>query len=99
MFLALEKNHGITPEAAFGIYDMSDSGFCTQTEFKRITKIFFGEAVPEGPKLDFVMKLTVATVDGKIRYREFTKFLGKRFVKTFKQAASADDNQEEDSMR
>ena len=45
------------------------------------------------------MKLTVSTVDGKIRYREFTKFLGKRFVKTFKHAASTDDNQEEENMR
>lgn len=96
MYTSLEKNHSITPEAAFGIYDMSDNGFSTQTEFKRIIKIFFGDVVPEGPKLDFILKLTVATVDGKIRYREFCKFLAKRFVKTFKLASkSADENQDE----
>lgn len=59
MFEALEKNHGISPEQAFGIYDMSDNGFCTQLEFKRIIKIFFGEVVPEGEKLDFLMRMTV----------------------------------------
>lgn len=91
MFTALEKNHSITPEAAFGIYDMSDRGFSTQTEFKRIIKIFFGDVIPEGPKLDFIMRLTVTTVDGKIRYREFCRFLAKRFVKTFKLASKASD--------
>ncbi len=50
-------------------------------------KIFFGEIVPEGEKLDFLLNLTVAGGDTKIRYREFCKFLGKRFIKTFKLAA------------
>jgi hypothetical protein len=100
MYIALEKNHGITPVAAIGIYDMSDNGFCSQVEFKRITKIFFGDDVPEGPKLDFIMRLTVQTVDGKIRYREFCRFLGKRFVKTFKLATKvSDDNQDEENTR
>jgi len=95
MFTALEKNHSITPEAAFGIYDMSDRGFSTPAEFKRIIKIFFGEVVPEGPKLDFIMRLTVATVDGKIRYREFCRFLAKRFVKTFNLASKASDHNDD----
>lgn len=30
MFSRLEKTHCISPEQAFGIYDMSDSGLCTQ---------------------------------------------------------------------
>ncbi len=82
----LEKCHGMTPEQAFGIYDMSDTGLCTQVEFKRIVRIFFGEVVPEGEKLDFLMRLTTLTADTKINYRQFCKFLDKSFVRTFKLA-------------
>lgn len=30
MFNRLEKAHSISPEQAFGIYDMNDTGLCTQ---------------------------------------------------------------------
>lgn len=98
MYNSLEKNHGITPEAAFGIYDMSDSGYCSQVEFKRIVKIFFGEIVPEGDKLDFLINLTVASGDTKIRYREFCKFLDKRFVKTFKLATKEQEKGDDEDV-
>jgi hypothetical protein len=65
---------------------MSDTGLCSQVEFKRIVRIFFGEVVPEGEKLEFLMRLTTLTTDAKINYRQFCKFLDKSFVRTFKLA-------------
>lgn len=84
MFHALERNHAISPEVAFGIYDSTEQGMCSKEEFRRIVTIFFDGAVPEGPKLDFVMRLALQAGESKIRYREFCKLLSKRFVRTFK---------------
>jgi Ca2+-binding EF-hand superfamily protein len=75
MFHSLERSHAITPEEAFGIYDISEYGLCTQEEFKRIVSIFFDGAAPEGEKLDFVMRLALQEGETKIRYREFCKLL------------------------
>ena len=65
MFTQLEKNHGIQPEQAFGIYDMSDSGLCSESEFKRVIRIFFGEVVKDD---DFalIQRLTLKSSDAKI---------------------------------
>lgn len=97
MFNQLEKSHGIQPEQAFGIYDMSDTGLCSEPEFQRVIKIFFGEAVkPEDFAL--ISKLTQKSSDAKIMYREFCKFLNKRFVRSFKLvAASRNDGAEDEN--
>ncbi len=84
MFDLLEKKHGISPEQAFGIYDSKDRGFSTVDEFKRILKIFFAEAIVEPAEVDFILRMTQKTVDQQIMYREFCKFLGKRFVRAFR---------------
>lgn len=44
------------------------------------------------------MRFTIQTNDARIKYREFCKFLSKRFVKTFK-LAGKDNKHEEDNSR
>lgn len=55
----LEKTKSIDPDAAFSIYDKSESGLVGQEDFKRILRIFFGEVLSE-PNGDyqFLLKLT-----------------------------------------
>ena len=92
MHRVLEHEHGITAEQAFGIYDMKDTGECSQEEFLRVLTIFFGDKLksPEAD-LELLMKLTVSRTDKRIDYREFCKFLSKRVVRSFKTQA-IDDN-------
>lgn len=91
MHAVLEHEHGITAEQAFGIYDMKDAGDCTSDEFRRVLKIFFGEAIPQKEDLEFLMRLTQKKADLRVDYRDFCKFLSKRVVRTFKtQGASAE---------
>jgi len=76
----------------FELFDPTKSGHNNINDFKRCIKIFFGNVVTEGEKMDFVMKLAKTSLDGKIKYREFCKLLSKKFVKTFKLASKdADD--------
>jgi len=58
MHSVLEREHGITALQAFGIYDMKDSGDCSADEFRRVLKIFFGEAIPNKEDLEFIMRLS-----------------------------------------
>jgi Ca2+-binding EF-hand superfamily protein len=91
MFNELERQSQ-QPEIVFELFDPIKTGLNNANDFKRCIKIFFGNVVPEGEKMDFVMKLTKTTIDGKIKYREFCKLLSKKFVKTFKLASKdADD--------
>ncbi len=66
---------------------MQDSGLCTMQEFQRIIRIFFGEVVNE-EDLKLILKLTQQSSDARIMYRDFCKFLNKRFVRTFKQSSA-----------
>jgi Ca2+-binding EF-hand superfamily protein len=91
MYSVLEREHGITAEQAFGIYDMKDTGECSTDEFRRVLRIFFGEVLASSADLDFVMKLTQRRADQRIAYREFCKFLSKRVVRTFKSQGAAAD--------
>jgi len=93
MHAVLELEHGITAEQAFGIYDMKDAGDCSSDEFRRVLKIFFGEAIPKQEDLDFLMRLAVKKADGRIAYRDFCKFLSKRAVRTFKTSGAATESQ------
>ena len=57
----------------------------TIDDFKRILRIFFGEVLNEAQgDIEFILRLTEQNVETKIMYREFCKFLSKRFVRTFK---------------
>lgn len=96
LFNTLTNNHGIKPEQAFGIYDMRDRGVCSQDEFTRILKIFFGEVLNEATDIDFLLKLAQKTADGKIQYREFCKFLSKRLIRTFKHVVAVKKEGEEE---
>ena len=96
MHAVLEHEHGITAEQAFGIYDMKDSGDCTTDEFRRVLKIFFGEAIPKKEDLDFLMRLTQKRSDQRIDYRDFCKFLSKRVVRTFRAQGAATESQQAD---
>jgi hypothetical protein len=75
-------NMSMTPEQAFSIYDRYDSGLCSQDEFNRLVKTFFGEVLSID-QVPIVLKLTEATGDIKVRYRDFCRLLDKKFVKTF----------------
>lgn len=98
MFTQLEKNHGIQPEQAFGIYDMSDIGLCSESEFKRVIRIFFGDVVKD-EDYALIQRLTLKSSDAKIQYRDFCKFLNKRFVRSFKLVAQTNEvgNDEENA--
>lgn len=65
MLKQLEKSHGIQPEQAFGIYDMSDCGLCSESEFKRVIRIFFGETLKDDD-LELISRLTMKSSDAKI---------------------------------
>lgn len=83
----LESRYGLSAEQAFGLYDPRDSGFCTIVEFKRILNTMFKEVFEAEPTdVDFVIRLTETSQDGRIQYRQFCKFLEKRFVRSFKHA-------------
>ena len=89
----LEKTKSIDPDAAFSIYDKGESGLVTKEDFKRILRIFFGEVLHEqSGDYDFILRLTQQNGELKILYREFCKFLSKRFVRTFKHVQVSDEN-------
>jgi len=84
MHCILEQEHGITAEQAFGIYDLKDTGEAKVEEFRRVLRIFFGEAMKQEGDLDLLMRLTHRRGNQMIDYREFCKFLSKRVVRGFK---------------
>jgi hypothetical protein len=45
--------------------------------------MFFQDAQLSEEEIDFVQKLTPKTVDQQFMYREFCKFIDKRFIRTF----------------
>lgn len=57
MHTVLDREHGITAEEAFGVYDVKDTGDCSVDEFRRILKIFFGEVFSQDGDLEFLMRL------------------------------------------
>lgn len=57
MHTVLDKEHGITAEEAFGVYDGKDTGDCSIDEFSRIIKIFFGEFIDLSEDLEFLLRL------------------------------------------
>jgi Ca2+-binding EF-hand superfamily protein len=83
----LEKNLGISPVDAFSIYDLSDTGFCSEQEFKRAFECFFGELLkskqvnlPPQVELTLMLRLAERNDADKINYHAFCKFLEKPFV-------------------
>ena len=91
MHTVLDKEHGITAEEAFGVYDGKDSGECSVDEFNRIIKIFFGEVLDLAEDQEFLLKLASPRAN-KVDYREFCKFLSKRVVRGFKVSASGSND-------
>ena len=51
--------------------------------------MFFQEAKLTDAEIDFAMKLTPKTVDQQFMYREFCKFLDKRFIRTFSRGGTS----------
>lgn len=72
----LNQNLGVKPASAFSIYDLGDTGFCTEDEFKRAFSSFFKELLAT-KKIDFklMLRLTVSNSQGKINYSKFCLFL------------------------
>jgi Ca2+-binding EF-hand superfamily protein len=94
MHNVLDREHGITAEEAFGVYDIKDTGDCSVEEFGRILKIFFGEVLDLGEDLEFLMRLASPRAN-RVDYRDFCKYLSKRVVRAFKGASGAPaENQE-----
>jgi Ca2+-binding EF-hand superfamily protein len=85
MHTVLDREHGITAEEAFGVYDIKDTGDCSVDEFRRILKIFFGEVFSQDGDLEFLMRLAQPRAS-RVDYRDFCKYLSKRAVRAFKSA-------------
>mmetsp|Transcript_42490 Transcript_42490/g.65161 ORF Transcript_42490/g.65161 Transcript_42490/m.65161 type:complete len:86 (-) Transcript_42490:5744-6001(-) len=63
---------------------MKDVGASNVDEFRRVLRIFFGEAMKQDGDIELLMRMTHRRADQKIDYREFCKFLSKRVVRGFK---------------
>ena len=72
---------------------MLDKGELSLQQFQKVVKSFFYPDL-SGEDIDFIIKLAPKTVDLLVNYREFCKFLSRRFVRTFKKlsASAADAN-------
>ena len=67
------------------MFDYKDSGMCTIEEFKRVINTMFNEVVTHLEEIDSLLSLIPSkSNDGKINYKDFSKFLDKRFVRSFK---------------
>jgi hypothetical protein len=65
-----------------------------------VLKIFFGEVLSEKDgDIDFLLRLTKQNFETKIMYREFCKFLSKRFIRSFKHAVSLEGGNEADGQK
>jgi Ca2+-binding EF-hand superfamily protein len=84
MYDAMRKTPNISPEQAFQIFDQREKGLISAENFRKILTMFFADAKLEESEIEFILKLTPKTVDQQYMYREFCKFLDKRFVRTFK---------------
>ena len=80
----LEQKYGLSAEAAFGIYDYKDTGLCTVDEFKRILSHMFSEEVPTQADQDLLLRLLPTASNDSRNYKELSKFLKKRIVRSFK---------------
>lgn len=80
---------------------MRETGLCSKEDFRRVLAIFFGDSLNiERGDIDFVMRLTKDSNDGKIEYREFCKFLVKRFIRSFKHVQNEQDgNRSQDEIQ
>ena len=83
MHTILDREHCISAEEAFGVYDIKDTGDCSLDEFCRILKIFFGEVLNLSKDLEFLTRLAQPRAS-RVDYREFCKYLSKRVVRAFK---------------
>jgi len=89
MYEALRRTLNISAETAFETYENSkDKGQVTVENFKKVISVFFNEARLTSEEIDFVIRMTPRTVDQQLLYREFCRFLDKRFIRTFNKAAN-----------
>lgn len=85
IYKTLSGKYGLQAEQAFGMFDYKDSGHCTIEEFKRVISTMFAEVVPYQRDIDLLLRLVPPTnSEGRINYKELSKFLDKRFVRSFK---------------
>lgn len=92
MFESLKKTPNISAEQAFEIFDSCEKGLISPEYFKKVLSMFFFDSNLSEVEIELVMKMTPKTVDQQCMYREFCKFLDKRFVRLFNKdnaAASA----------
>jgi Ca2+-binding EF-hand superfamily protein len=89
MFESLRKTQNISAEQAFQIFDSKKKGLITTEYFRKVLTMFFADARLSEVETEFVMKLTPRTVDQQCMYREFCKFLDKRFVRTFNKSSAS----------
>ena len=84
VYKTLSGKYGLQAEQAFGMFDYKDSGHCTVEEFKRVINTMFAEVFKYQADIDLLLRLVPPNSDGKINYKELSKFLDKRFVRSFK---------------
>ncbi len=57
--------------------------------FKKVINVFFNEAQLTSDEIDFVIRLTpLSPADQQLLYREFCRFLDKRFIRTFSKGSA-----------
>ena len=90
MYEALRRTLNISAETAFETYESSrEKGQITVENFKKVINVFFNEARLTSEEVEFVIRMTTPTVDKQLLYREFCRFLDKRFIRTFSKANNA----------
>ena len=85
IYKCLSGKYGLQAEQAFGMFDYKDSGHCTIEEFKRVINTMFNDVVTHQADIDLLLRLVpLNNSEGKINYKTLSKFLDKRFVRSFK---------------
>ena len=91
VYKQLAGKYGLTAEQAFGMFDYKDAGLCTVEELKRVVTTMFGDVITRPAEMELLLRLVPSkSNDGRISYRELSRFLDKRFVRSFKYADKAE---------
>jgi len=85
---------GIEPETLFGLYDYKDTGMTTVDHFTRIIDKMFSQILSQEQK-DLVLRLAAPTINKEVNFRDFCKFLNKRFIRTFKKMDPVDQGSDQ----
>lgn len=84
------------------MFDYRDTGLCSYEEFKRVVTSMFREVMPSVREEQLLLRLMpkATTSENTYNYKELSKFLDKRFVRSFKYVQEdAPDGEEIDELQ